>query len=177
MLYRLEKGSHYPEWAEKMEHSGLSWRCEIPKGGGGKGRRPGGERRCRGSLVVQVPLRGQLLPASLHTRRWFSPTHRDQVPPEGPGERGSRELRKTTLQKEGTQNHGAELGSGAIDDPKSAWASCFFLIYTFVYLFMAMLGLCGCAGFSLAAASRGSFLVVAYRLLIAMASFVEEHGF
>ena len=28
-----------------------------------------------------------------------------------------------------------------------------------------------------AAASRGSSLVVAYRLLIAMASFVEEHGF
>ena len=50
----------------------------------------------------------------------------------------------------------------------------FFLICTFVYLFMAMLGLCGCAGFSLAAASSGYSLVVAHGLLIAVASLVAE---
>ena len=83
-----------------------------------------------------IPLPGQLLPASLHTKRWFSPTHRDQLPPGEPGERESWEVQKTTLQKEGTKNHGAELGSGAIVGPKSAWASCFLKIYNFVYLFI-----------------------------------------
>ena len=51
----------------------------------------------------------------------------------------------------------------------------FFLIYTFVYLFMAMLGLCGCVGFSLVAASNGYSLVVVHGLLIAVASLVAEH--
>ena len=45
----------------------------------------------------------------------------------------------------------------------------------FIYLFLAVLGLCCCAGFSLAAASRGYSLVVAQGLLIAVVSPVVEH--
>ena len=39
-----------------------------------------------------------------------------------------------------------------------------------------MLGLCCCTGFSLVVASRGYFLGVLRRLLIAVASLVAEHG-
>ena len=45
----------------------------------------------------------------------------------------------------------------------------------FIYLFLAVLGLCCCAGFSLAAASRGYSLVVAQGLLVAVVSPVVEH--
>ena len=45
----------------------------------------------------------------------------------------------------------------------------------FTYLFLAVLGLRCCTGFSLLAASRGSSLVVAQGLLIVVASLVVEH--
>ena len=41
---------------------------------------------------------------------------------------------------------------------------------------MAVLGFCGCLGFSLVAESRGYSLVEVCRLFIVVASFVEEHG-
>ena len=47
--------------------------------------------------------------------------------------------------------------------------------YLFV-LFLAVLSLCCCAGFSLAAPSRGRCLVTAHRLLAAAASLSVEHG-
>ena len=33
---RLKKGSHCSGWAENMGQNGHSWRCEIPKGRGGR---------------------------------------------------------------------------------------------------------------------------------------------
>ena len=45
-----------------------------------------------------------------------------------------------------------------------------------INLFMAMLGLHCCLGFSSVAASRGYSLVAVCRLLIAMASVVSERG-
>ena len=39
-----------------------------------------------------------------------------------------------------------------------------------------MLGLCCCVGFSLVVVSRGYSLVMVPRLLIAVASFVVDHG-
>ena len=44
------------------------------------------------------------------------------------------------------------------------------------YLFLAVLGFCCCAGFSLVVTSRGSSLVAMCRLLIAVASLVLEQG-
>ena len=49
------------------------------------------------------------------------------------------------------------------------------LIYLSSYLFMTVLGLCCCTGFSLLSASGGSSLVVVCGLLIEVASIVE-HG-
>ena len=46
----------------------------------------------------------------------------------------------------------------------------------YIYLFLAMLGLCCCVGFSLVKKKRGWFLIAVHRLLIAVASFVAEHG-
>ena len=46
--------------------------------------------------------------------------------------------------------------------------------YNFIYLFLAVLGLRGCAGFSLMAVSKATVVAVC-GLLIAMASFVAEH--
>ena len=45
-----------------------------------------------------------------------------------------------------------------------------------IYLLLAVLGLCCCVGFSVVVMSRGSSLVVAHRLLIAVVSLVAEHG-
>ena len=45
-----------------------------------------------------------------------------------------------------------------------------------MYLFLAVLGLCCFLGFSLVVASRGYPPVVVCRLLIVVASLVEEHG-
>ena len=50
------------------------------------------------------------------------------------------------------------------------------LLILFIYLFLAVLGLHCCAGFSLAADSRGYSLYVARGLLTAVASPVTEHG-
>ena len=50
-----------------------------------------------------------------------------------------------------------------------------FFIYNF-YLFLAVLGLCCCVGFSLIAMSRGYCPVVVRGLLIAVASPVAQHG-
>ena len=47
----------------------------------------------------------------------------------------------------------------------------------FFILFLAVLGLRCCGGFSLVAASRVCSLVAAYRLPIAVAFLVVEHGF
>ena len=52
----------------------------------------------------------------------------------------------------------------------------FFYINKFIYLFLAVLGLCCFLGFSLGLASRGYPPVVVCRLLIVVASLVEEHG-
>ena len=49
-----------------------------------------------------------------------------------------------------------------------------FFLYNFIYLFMVVLGLHCCSGFSLAAASGQYSLVVVCRLLTAAASLVAE---
>ena len=49
-------------------------------------------------------------------------------------------------------------------------------IQLFVCLFLTVLGLHCCAGFSLVSASRGSSPVSVHWLLIAVASLVVEHG-
>ena len=50
----------------------------------------------------------------------------------------------------------------------------FSVLKGFYYLFLALLGLRCCAGFSLVVASGGNFLVAVCRLLIAVASLVAE---
>ena len=54
--------------------------------------------------------------------------------------------------------------------------SCFFLVIEKIYLFLAVLGLHCCAGFSLVVASRDCTLVVVRGLLFAVASLVVEPG-
>ena len=44
------------------------------------------------------------------------------------------------------------------------------------YLFLAVLGLCCCTGFSLVVVIGGCSLVAVHGLLIAVASLVAEHG-
>ena len=46
----------------------------------------------------------------------------------------------------------------------------------FIYLFLAVLGLCGCRGFSLAVTSEGRSPVAVLGLLTAVAPPVVEHG-
>ena len=48
--------------------------------------------------------------------------------------------------------------------------------FLFIYSFLAVLGLCGCTGFSLVAVSGGYSLVEVRELLIAVASLVAEGG-
>ena len=55
-------------------------------------------------------------------------------------------------------------------------ASLSFFKNTFIYLFLTMLGLRCCSGFSLVLASRGYSLVAVRRPLIEMASLLAEHG-
>ena len=50
-----------------------------------------------------------------------------------------------------------------------------FFILTFIHLFLAVLGLCCCAAFSLAAVGRGFSLVVVRRFLLVLTSLIEEH--
>ena len=49
------------------------------------------------------------------------------------------------------------------------------MFFKFIYLFLAVLGLCGSAGFSLVAGWGLLFFAVC-RLLVAVASLVAEHG-
>ena len=55
-------------------------------------------------------------------------------------------------------------------------SSCSVSFFFFNYLFLAVLGLYCCLAFSLGAMSRGYFLFVMPRLLIAVACVVAEHG-
>lgn len=50
----------------------------------------------------------------------------------------------------------------------------FLFLMLLMYLFVAVLGLCCCVGFSLAAASRGYSLVVVLGLFIAVVSLAAE---
>ena len=50
-----------------------------------------------------------------------------------------------------------------------------FIFYC-IYLFLALLGLYCCVGFSLAIAKRGYSLIIMHRPLFVMASLVAEHG-
>ena len=49
-------------------------------------------------------------------------------------------------------------------------------IILFIHLFLAVLGFCYCAGFSLVVVSRGHCPAVVCGLLIAMTSLVTAHG-
>ena len=51
----------------------------------------------------------------------------------------------------------------------------YFFIYNFIYLYLTVLGLHCCSGFSLVVESGGYSLAVAHWLLIAVDSFVAEH--
>ena len=51
----------------------------------------------------------------------------------------------------------------------------FFLIYLFIYLSLAALGLCCCAQAFSSCSERGPLFVAVRRLLIAVASLVAEH--
>ena len=56
---------------------------------------------------------------------------------------------------------------------------CIFILLQILFfynLFLAVLGLCCCMGFSLLSASSGYSLVMLLRLPIAVASLVAEHG-
>ena len=48
--------------------------------------------------------------------------------------------------------------------------------FNFTYLFLAVLGLCCCVGFSLVAGSRGCSLVAAHGFLMMISSVVAEQG-
>ena len=51
-----------------------------------------------------------------------------------------------------------------------------YLIYLFIYLFLAVLGPCGCTRVFSSCAEQGLLFVAVCRLLIAVASLVAEHG-
>jgi len=50
-----------------------------------------------------------------------------------------------------------------------------FVVSSFIYLFLALLGLCCSMGFSLVVVSRDSFLVVVSSLLFAVASLFVKY--
>ena len=50
-------------------------------------------------------------------------------------------------------------------------------MYNFIYLFLAVLGLRCCEGFSVVAASGGYSLLAVHGLLIVVTALVVEHGF
>ena len=54
------------------------------------------------------------------------------------------------------------------------WKRISFFINLFIYLFLAVLGLCCCVAFS-SCGERGLLFVVVSELLIAVASLVAEH--
>ena len=51
-----------------------------------------------------------------------------------------------------------------------------FIFYNAIYLFMAVLGLCCCVGFSLVAVSKSYSLVGLRGFLTVVASLVAKHG-
>ena len=51
-----------------------------------------------------------------------------------------------------------------------------FFVLIYVFLFLAVLGLCCYAQAFSSCGERGLFLIVVCRLLIAVASFVADHG-
>ena len=53
---------------------------------------------------------------------------------------------------------------------------CLFILFIYIYLFLAVLVLGCCMGFSLVEASRGYFLIAVCSLLIVVASLIAEHG-
>ena len=57
----------------------------------------------------------------------------------------------------------------------SPWLNFLFFFYKFIYLFLAVLGLCCCARAYSSCGERGLHFVVVCRLLIAVASLVAEH--
>lgn len=57
----------------------------------------------------------------------------------------------------------------------NSWKLC-FLFFRIICLFLAVLGVHGCSGFSLAVVSGGCFLVLGLGLFTAGASCVGEHG-
>ena len=69
--------------------------------------------------------------------------------------------------------------NNAVVFSRGALAVCYsltrFFFNLFIYLFLVVLGLCCCVGFSLVSASRGSSLAVVRTLLIALAPLVAEH--
>ena len=65
------------------------------------------------------------------------------------------------------------MSGGNIDILKANGALKFFLIY-FMHLFLDVLGLHCCVGFSLAAESEGCSLAAVWRLLTVVASLVEH---
>ena len=60
--------------------------------------------------------------------------------------------------------------------PEKAQLPTFFFLILFIYLFLALLGLCCCMGFSLVVPSGGYSLVAVYRASLAVASLAVEHG-
>ena len=55
--------------------------------------------------------------------------------------------------------------------------SCFvFFLILFIYLLLAVLGLCYCTGFSLDVENGGYFLLAVHGLLTAVASLFAEHS-
>ena len=59
---------------------------------------------------------------------------------------------------------------------KHAMSFFFFLINLFIYLFLAVLGLCCCAQAFSSCGKRGLLFVAVRGLLIVVASLVAEHG-
>ena len=54
--------------------------------------------------------------------------------------------------------------------------STLFFFIIFIYLFLAVLGLCCCVGAFSSCGEQGLLFIVVCRLLIAVASLVAEHG-
>ena len=67
--------------------------------------------------------------------------------------------------------------AGYRNDSQSRWTKgLFFFFYKFIYLFLAALGLRCCVQAFSSCGERGLLFVAVRRLLIAVASFVAEHG-
>ena len=69
-----------------------------------------------------------------------------------------------------------EIIQGEAEQTHGQVAAGLFFFFHFIYLFLALLSLLCCVGFSLVVASRISSLVAVLGLLIVVASLVEEHG-